>query len=422
MEKEDKEKWIQQLQHKLDDFSEDVPEKVWDSLEERFIGKRIPLWKRWQSIAAIIMFVILSSLMVTFVTNQSEYLNTQQIKHISNLNIDENVLNEYVNILKEEKVVLLENNKNVVSSSKEAIHNTEERDIPIIESLADTILVNQNSKDGATGESNANNSKTEKESEKIVYEKRTLFNNGSIAKDSFRKKNRQLSLAISSGGFGLNSSSNINGAMMRFNSFDNNPQQSAVMSSPLLYNNTLLNELNIKNNTKTKKKHYQPITFGLSIKYEINKYCSLESGLTYSSLNSKLESSSAGNVIHQRQNLKYIGIPLKINRNIVKYNKLELYGAAGGEIEKCISGTLNTYNVVNGEDVLQHKEDINISNLQFSLNLSLGAEYKIFKKVGLYVEPGAVYYFDDKSGIESVRSEHPLNLNIKLGVRYTFLK
>src|SRR5574344_2036606 len=88
MKKDDKEKWIEQLRQKLDDFSEDVPESVWDRIEKDSMRKILPFWRRWQSIAAIIILAIVSSVMVTLWDSSSEYIQKQQDKNISNLNIE----------------------------------------------------------------------------------------------------------------------------------------------------------------------------------------------------------------------------------------------------------------------------------------------------------------------------------------------
>ena len=47
---------------------------------------------------------------------------------------------------------------------------------------------------------------------------------------------------------------------------------------------------------------------------------------------------------------------------------------------------------------------------------------KITEKLGIYAEPGVVYYFDDGSNVNTIRKEHPFNFNIQLGVRFTLPK
>ncbi len=51
-----------------------------------------------------------------------------------------------------------------------------------------------------------------------------------------------------------------------------------------------------------------------------------------------------------------------------------------------------------------------------------GAQFKSTEKVGIYAEPGVVYYFDEGGNVNTIRKEHPFNFNIQLGVRFTLPK
>lgn len=68
----------------------------------------------------------------------------------------------------------------------------------------------------------------------------------------------------------------------------------------------------------------------------------------------------------------------------------------------------------------EESESLDIDPLQWSVMAALGAQVNFTKQVGLYVEPGVAYYFDDKSGIETIRKEHPFNFNLQLGMRFSF--
>ena len=46
----------------------------------------------------------------------------------------------------------------------------------------------------------------------------------------------------------------------------------------------------------------------------------------------------------------------------------------------------------------------------------------MLRNVGVYVEPGVSYYFDDRSTLSTIYKEKPLNFNLNLGVRYTIGK
>ena len=65
-------------------------------------------------------------------------------------------------------------------------------------------------------------------------------------------------------------------------------------------------------------------------------------------------------------------------------------------------------------------EDITVKPLQLSISSALGAQLNINKNIGLYLEPGVAYFFDDGSEIETIRKETPFNFNLQAGVRFTY--
>ena len=91
-------------------------------------------------------------------------------------------------------------------------------------------------------------------------------------------------------------------------------------------------------------------------------------------------------------------------------------------VEKCVAGTMHKVGIVNKQDKDATNENIHVKPLQWSLSAAAGAQFKITDKVGIYAEPGVVYYFDDGSNWQTIRKEHPFNFNIQLGVRFTLNK
>ncbi|MDR1585598.1 MAG: hypothetical protein LBS07_05435, partial [Prevotellaceae bacterium] len=61
-----------------------------------------------------------------------------------------------------------------------------------------------------------------------------------------------------------------------------------------------------------------------------------------------------------------------------------------------------------------------IKDVQWSANFSMGTSYKIYRNLGLYIEPSLVYCFDNNQPI-SIRTRQPLNININIGLQYKFL-
>ena len=158
--------------------------------------------------------------------------------------------------------------------------------------------------------------------------------------------------------------------------------------------------------TITEIKHKQPISFGLSVRKNLSNGFSVETGLTYTML------SSEGKYVNDaskkvEQKLHYIGIPLRGNWNFIESKRFSVYLTAGGMVEKCV------YGKVAGE-----KETV--KPLQFSLAGGVGGQLNITDRIGLYVEPGVSYFFDDGSDVETIRKETPFNFNLQGGIRFTY--
>ena len=152
-------------------------------------------------------------------------------------------------------------------------------------------------------------------------------------------------------------------------------------------------------------KHHQPISFGLSVRKGLAKGFSLETGLTYTLLSS--DAKLAGEEQQIEQKLHYIGIPLRANWNFLDKKLVTLYVSGGGMVEKCVYGKLGS-------------EKETVKPLQFSVSGGVGAQINATKRLGIYVEPGVAYYFNDGSDIQTIRKENPFNFNIQAGVRLTY--
>ena len=142
--------------------------------------------------------------------------------------------------------------------------------------------------------------------------------------------------------------------------------------------------------------HRQPTRLGLSLRYRVNDRWSIESGLLYTRLSSDISTTIHGVTTVTKQHLNYIGLPLNISYDLWKSNHFGLYVTTGGTIEK----------------------SLDTSPWQFSLNGSVGAEYKLTNFFSLYAEPGLGYYFKDGSTTSTIYQDHPFNINLSFGLRF----
>lgn len=173
---------------------------------------------------------------------------------------------------------------------------------------------------------------------------------------------------------------------------------------------------------KTEYKHRLPVRVGLNVAYRLTDRLSVESGVSYTRLSSDMKDGTKDNYSSGSQKLDYIGVPLNVKYRAFGYRRLSVYASAGLLTEKCVSGKTTHEYVISGEKKKHEAEDVATKPWQLSVNAALGAQFDVLRNVGVYVEPGVSYYFDDRSPLSTIYKEKPLNFNLNMGVRYTIGK
>ncbi len=176
---------------------------------------------------------------------------------------------------------------------------------------------------------------------------------------------------------------------------------------------------NSSNEISSTVKNWQPIQVGVSVAYSFTDRLSIESGLTYSCLVSDLSSGTPSGNYDIRQTLHYIGLPLALRYDFLKIKGFSLYASAGGQMEKCVAGKTRTDYFVDGKKVSSENGRIIVEPLQWSVNAYVGAQYSFNRLVGLYIEPGAAYYFRNSSPVNCIYSERPFNFSFRAGLRFS---
>ena len=166
--------------------------------------------------------------------------------------------------------------------------------------------------------------------------------------------------------------------------------------------------------------HKQPIAFGIGIGYALNDCWSLQSGPVYTLLSSEWRTDLPLRDKFKQQ-LHFMGVPLGVSYQIAEWNKIRFYATAGGLAEWNMSGHVKTHSYsMEKEAWLPEKEAIRMKELQWSVHTRVGATYPVIRFVNAYVEGGANYYFNNKSSIETVRSDKPFHVSLQAGLRVGF--
>lgn len=149
-------------------------------------------------------------------------------------------------------------------------------------------------------------------------------------------------------------------------------------------------------------RHDQPLRFGISVCYNITPRIGIESGITYSLLNSDFKDNGNDAYITGKQKLHYIGIPLNMRFRLAKWKSFSVYASAGILGEKLIAGKL--WGDIRGHNGNDTRKNITLheGQLQWSANASTGLQFDMTDNVGLYVEPGISYFFNNGSNIRNI--------------------
>ena len=154
-------------------------------------------------------------------------------------------------------------------------------------------------------------------------------------------------------------------------------------------------------------RHEIPISFGVSVRYNLTDKLSVNTGLNYTRYTSTRERYYyTGGADMDKQYAHYLGIPVRLDWLAVNKKHFNFYIGAGVQADKCIYATV-------GNERLREKEVL------FGLNGALGFQVNIVPMVGLYFEPEISYALNEGS-IETFRYNEPLMISARAGLRFNF--
>lgn len=166
-------------------------------------------------------------------------------------------------------------------------------------------------------------------------------------------------------------------------------------------------------------KHHQPLRLGLSVRYQLSSRWSIDAGISYSHHSTDITEGTDGYARYTDQSLTFIGIPVSANYSIWSNRYLNIYGAAGAEVEHMVKGKATTRTAYDGETNAVTEETLTMSRPVFSANVAVGIEAKVGQLLSVYAEPGVGYHFKNGSSLQTIYSDKPLNVSLSLGVRFS---
>ena len=171
--------------------------------------------------------------------------------------------------------------------------------------------------------------------------------------------------------------------------------------------------------------HKIPVKLGLTARYAFTNLLGIETGLTYSLLQSDIKrgsESTTGAWSNSDQTLHYLGVPLNLTFDFLNTRYVNIYAAAGGMMEFGVKGSIKTTDHLNNSMTSTHQNAITPKGLLWSVNAIAGVQVNVLPSLGIYVEPGMSHHFKNDRQPRSSYTDKPTNFALGFGLRYTFRK
>ena len=454
---ENNEKWLSQLSEKLEGYQEQPSDSVWEGVSRKVLGTS--LLRRWLIPG---MTAAAALLLGTFLLTRPSSPSPDTITADAKVNADvtprffedpvTSTTNDWIsgdNLSEKSQTddigKIQGGNSNIKSQKNNSIDKT--LSDKIIDRNPGEIGIDQNRKAGAAESAeyseetvsaeaasepdNTNAAASTKTSEKeesidneVVRQEEKAKWAAIMAEEQAERKHssRRFSAGFSVTGAGTASSSErqLTNAIMGANPLESNVNYADWVDGGFRNGESLV--VYNQPEVETKYSHKLPVKFGVSFRYGFNERLGIESGLTYTLLNSTFTTAAGtanGNTTG-KQTLHYIGIPLNVTYNIIGSKLFNVYASAGGAMEKAVGGYFETTGHVDGKRSETNRNSLKPKELQWSLNASAGAQVNVLNQLGLYVEPGISYRIPSGSHVRSIYTDKKLDFSIGFGIRFNF--
>ena len=454
---ENNEKWLSQLSEKLEGYQEQPSDSVWEGVSRKVLGTS--LLRRWLIPG---MTAAAALLLGTFLLTRPSSPSPDTITADAKVNADvtprsfedpvTSTANDWVpsdNLGEKSQTDDIGKIQGGNRNSKSQKNNRTDKTLSDknIDRNPRETGIDQNRKAGAaesaeyseetvsaeatpeSDDTNAAASKTSSEKEEsidneVVRQEEKAKWAAIMAEEQAERKHsaRRFSAGISVTGAGTASSSErqLTNAIMGANPLESNVNYADWVDGGFRNSESLV--VYNQPEVETKYSHKLPVKFGVSFRYGFNERLGIESGLTYTLLNSTFTTAAgtANGSTTGKQTLHYIGIPLNVTYNIIGSKLFNVYASAGGAMEKAVGGYFETTGHVDGKRSETNRNSLKPKELQWSLNASAGAQVNVLNQLGLYVEPGISYRIPSGSHVRSIYTDKKLDFSIGFGIRFNF--
>lgn len=217
------------------------------------------------------------------------------------------------------------------------------------------------------------------------------------------REGRMLGLALA-GGIGLSSQSQESSRLL-------------VLSNDLRSSeakNIAVSSFSSSSGSSYELDHAWPVSVYFTILKPLTKSIDLEFGLSYSYLSSKQKGTSSSS-IRQSQQFNYLGIPVGLNLEVLRWSNLRIGFLMGGSIQKDISGRLKE-NIQSSSTSSSSSTNIHQNKIQPSVNANIHLSYPLGGDLCVFGKIGGAYYFDMNNKYRTIYSDKKLLPDIGIGI------
>lgn len=383
-----KERWIDDIKAEMQEFESDSPKGLWESIEGRLPASKVAPTRSWWGWAAAAGALAVAGV--------SAFLFFRPISP-----------QEVISVERAESVVAL---NDVLPDPSEQIVRLQEAVAPVAVSQP---------KEAQRPEKSAASQETETVQEpEIVQKPEAVQEPESLSWEEFSQEPRvarktpqnKVSVGLAASGAASFSQTALIGGGPLFGvgldavSWEDSPKLGLAV-------------VNQGKDIESELRHKVPVRLTLGVSYAITDRLSVVSGLSHTLLLSEYKEGTQQNYKSGEQRVEYVGVPINLKYDFYSSTRLDVYASAGLTLDKCIKANRTDDYFLSGENRLKEVISLGEHPFQLSAGAAFGAEYRIYDSLWLFGECGLAYFFNDRSSLEILYKERPLNATFNLGIR-----
>ena len=395
-----KERWIDDIKAEMQEFESDSPKGLWESIEGRLPASKVAptrSWWGWAAAAGALAVAGVSAFLFFRPISPQEVISVERAESVVALNDVQPDPSEQIVRLQEAVAPV------AVSQPKEAQRSEKSAASQKMEALSETAAVQE--------------TETVQETE-IVQKPEAVQEPESLPWEEFSQEPRvarktpqnKVSVGLAASGAASFSQTALIGGGPLFGvgldavSWEDSPKLGLAV-------------VNQGKDIESELRHKVPVRLTLGVSYAITDRLSVVSGLSHTLLLSEYKEGTQQNYKSGEQRVEYVGVPINLKYDFYSSTRLDVYASAGLTLDKCIKANRTDDYFLSGENRLKEVISLGEHPFQLSAGAAFGAEYRIYDSLWLFGECGLAYFFNDRSSLEILYKERPLNATFNLGIR-----